>query len=315
MATPFPELLPEIQAGRCILFLGSGSSVSCESPHGGGLTGNGLKKAMLVHLEQDPETFPDTTLREASEFIESRPPLHRRDLDDFIYKRLRDLRPTVAHLLLTMFPWRAIVTTNFNQAIEQGYVDARERGLTSRTCHPILVDRDLANLTLSEDQVPLFKPHGCISRRGSTRTPMVLTPRDYYQSVPKRRKIYKQIRKLAQSFVTLFVGYSLDDYTFNNIYYELQDEFQQHHLHSYAVLPVDRQKAPYIERTFAERRITLIDDKSETFMLSLAEKAGLLKKRALEVAVDELQRAKVVENLGAYAESIPNVVRRRLAVA
>lgn len=311
MSQPIQEMLPEIMQGRCIIFLGAGSSVSCESPYGGGLTGEGLKNAMVEYIGEDPANFP-TSLREVSEFVETSRPRHRSDLDDFIYTRLRDLRPTIGHLLLTMFPWRAVVTTNFNQAIEQGYADALARGLTTFSCRPVLTDSDLANLTLNDREIPLFKPHGCISGRGNHHTPMVLTPRDYYFSIQKRRAIYDHIRELAQSFVTIFVGYSFDDYTFNNIFYELQTTLHEYLLQSYAVVPVPIQKAKYMERSYAERRITLINDKAETFLLSLAHQAGLLTEHVSDVAVEELLRPAVLTRLGSYAASLPEPIRDRM---
>jgi len=213
-----------------------------------------------------------------------------------------------------MFPWRAVVTTNFNQVIEKGYEVARGQELTTHSCHPVLTDRDLVNLALDPGEVPLFKPHGCISGRGNHDTPMVLTPRDYSLSIKKRGAIYHHIRQLAESFVTVFVGYSLADYNFNNLYYELQSTLQEYVLQSYAVLPIPAQKAKYMERSYAERRITLIDDKSDTFMLSLAHEAGLLTERVCEVAVDELSRPSVLSRIGAYGDSIPRCVRDRLVL-
>jgi hypothetical protein len=303
------ELLPEINEGRCILFLGSGSTVACESPWGGGTTGKELAEAIVKKLEG---TF-SASLEEASEFLETKPPRHRSGLDEFIRERLRDLRPTTGHLLLTMFPWRAIVTTNFNQAIEKGYEVARERGLTTRELLPVLTDQDLAKLShVVDGRTPLFKPHGCISALGRSDTPLVLTPRDYYLSITKRRAMYDYIKQLAERFCTLFVGYSLTDYNFNNIYYELRGTLQDYVMQSYTVFPVDKQKADHINRVYAQRNITLIDDTFDTFMLTLASEAGLLTGTASDVAADELARPSVLAKLRSYASTLPESVRETL---
>jgi len=300
------ELLPEIKEGRCILFLGSGSTVACESPWGGGMTGKDLAEAIVKKLGAN---FP-ASLEEASEFLETKPPRHRSELDEFIHERLRDLRPTIGHLLLTMFPWRAIVTTNFNQAIEKGYDVAREKGLTARTLLPVLTDHDLANLShIADARTPLFKPHGCISALGRSDTPLVLTPRDYYLSIKKRRAMYDHIKKLSERFVTLFVGYSLTDYNFNNIYYELHGTLKEYVMQSYTVFPVDKEKADHIKRVYAGRNITLIDDMFDTFMLTLAAETGLLSGPACDVAADELARPSVLSKLKTYASALPECVR------
>ena len=311
MSITIEEMLPEIEQGRCILFLGSGSSADCESAVGGGLTAAGLTQELVRFLGKDIANFP-TTLKEISEIIESCSPRHRAALDDFIHDRLHDLRPTIAHLLLTMFPWRAIVTTNFNQAVETGYAVARERGLTARSCRPVLKDDDLAGLNPVDGEIALFKPHGCISIRGDHDAPLVLTQKDYHLSIQKRQAIYSHIRELAQSHVTLFIGYSLEDYSFNNLYYELQAARQEYMPQSYAVQPLRREKAPYMTRSYASRRITLVDDKAEPFMVSLAHRAELLSDIVSDVAVTELSRPDVLKRLGEYADSLPASIRERL---
>jgi len=311
VSQPIKELLPEIMEGRCILFLGSGSSANCESAAGGGLTGQGLTQELIAHLGEDASNF-QTNLQEVSEFIEVSRPRHRADLDDFIYQRLRDLRPTIGHLLLTMFPWRALVTTNFNQAIERGYDVALQKGLTRYSCLPILTDGDFADLQLKDGEMPLFKPHGCISVRGNPDTPMVLTKKDYFRSVQKRSAIYGHIRELAQSYVTLFLGYSLEDYSFNNLYYELQTMRDDYFPQSYTVQPLRQQKAEYMRRSYAKRHMTLIDDMAETFIMSLTDASGLLTDDVQATAIDELARPAVRDRLREYAASLPEPVRNRM---
>lgn len=314
MSTAIHEMLPEILQGRCMLFMGAGSSAACESPMGGGVTGDGLAKAMVAHLGEDPTEFP-TSLAEVSEYLEASLPRHRAELDEFIATRLHDLRPTIAHLLLTMFPWRAIVTTNFNRVIEKGYADARSLGLTDFSCRPILSDEELTGLELDTKEIALLKPHGCISRLGHQNPSLILTYKDYYGSIRKRSTMYERIRELAQSSITLFVGYRLADYNFNNLYYELEATLHGYVPQCYAVLQVPAQKARYMERSYAERRITLLDDKADTFMLSLADAAGLLHGKALDVAAAELARPSVVSKLTTYASTIPAQLAQRLAHA
>ena len=53
MSITIEEMLPEIEQGRCILFLGSGSSADCESAVGGGLTAAGLTQELVRFLGKD----------------------------------------------------------------------------------------------------------------------------------------------------------------------------------------------------------------------------------------------------------------------
>lgn len=305
------ELLPEIQQGRCILFLGSGSSVACESPSGGGLTGDGLAEALVKHLGEDPTQFK-TALMEAGEYVEAYLPQHRNALDTLIYDRLHDLRPTIGHLLLTVFPWRAIVTTNYNRVVETGYEVAGTRQLTTSICVPFRTDDDLDKNTLAPGNIALYKPHGCLTIRGNRDAPMVLTARDYYHSMKKRKKMYEHIKQLAGKFSTLFMGYSLVDYNFNNIYYELQETLGEYLARSYSVIPVPANKAPYLDRVYERRDIALFDDKFDTFMLSLVDHAGLLSSKVVETVVEELSRTDVVQRLGNYARNLPPVIQTEI---
>jgi hypothetical protein len=311
MNSVLEEIVGEVENGRCVLFLGSGSTVSCESPSGGGVTGDGLTQAMVRFLGEDPATFR-TSLGEASEFLEAHRPEHRKVLDDFIHDRLHDLRPTIAHQLLTLLPWQAIVTTNFNLAIERGYEFANNNQLSTTTCVPFRTDAELSSRAVSSNQMALFKPHGCLSIRYNSDAPMVLTAKDYYHSMKKRRQIYDHIAALAGEFSTLFVGYSLNDYNFNNLYYELQETLREYLSRSYSVTPVPKNQAVYLRRVYERRDISLIDDKFDTFMISLVQAASRFSPEARRVTIEELIRPNVVQQLGSYAENLPADIKAEL---
>lgn len=141
---------------------------------------------------------------------------------------------------------------------------------------------------------------------------MVWTARDYYHSTEKRTKMYDHVKQLAGRFSTLFVGYSLVDYNFNNIYYELQESLGEYLARSYPVIPVPANKAPYIDRDYERRDMVLIDDKFDTFFLSRTDHACLLSGDTLAIALEELARPDVVQLLGAYARNLPPGVQAEL---
>jgi hypothetical protein len=304
MPTLIDEIVEEISDGNCLLFLGAGSSIACESGTGGGLTGAGLSQAMIEELGEDPANFT-ATLQESSEYFEAYLPQHRRALDEFVYRRLHDLRPTIGHLLLTMFPWKAIITTNYNRAVETGFEVATTRGITSYSCVPLRTDTELSGFTPRSDQIPLFKPHGCLSVRNDPNAPMVLTAKDYYYSTKKRGEMYRRIQQLAGKLSTVFVGYSLVDYNFNNIYYELRDSLGDYLARSYSVIPIPSHKEPYLTRVYQRRDIELLDDKFDTFLCGLVETAGLLKSGAFDLTIEELMRTHVLSRLGSHAKKLP----------
>jgi hypothetical protein len=312
MNSIFTELRDEIINGRCILFLGSGSTAACESPSGGGLTGEGLAQAIIRSIGEDPSNFT-ATLMEAGEYVEAHSPQHRTTLDNLIYSRLHDLRPTLGHLLLTKFPWKAIVTTNYNRVVETGFEVAKMKGVTQYSCVPFRTDEELKVNSIGQNQIPLYKPHGCLSILHNPEAPMVLTAKDYYHSMKKRKLMYDQIRQLVGKVSTLFVGYSLVDYNFNNIYYELQETLGNYLARSYSVFPVPAHKSRYLERVYQQRDIALIDDKFDTFFLILSHEAGFVNGQVQDMTLEELSRPNVVQSLGpTYARRLPPNIQTEL---
>lgn len=55
---------------------------------------------------------------EAAEYFQSNHPDRRNALDKFVQARLKGLCPTVGHYLATSFPWKAVITTNYNTVAE-----------------------------------------------------------------------------------------------------------------------------------------------------------------------------------------------------
>jgi SIR2-like domain len=306
------EIAQEVVRGNCILFLGAGSSLACESQSGGGLTGLGLAQSMIEELGEDPANF-NVTLQEASEFYEVCRPAHRRALNEFIYRRLHDLRPSLGHILLTTLPWKAIITTNYNRAVESGYELAAARGITRQSCMPLRTDKEVGSFSPAPDQIALYKPHGCLALHADIDAPpMVLTAKDYFNATKKRVEIYNRIKHLAGKFSTLFVGYSLVDYNFNNIYYELRDQLDDFMARSYTVIPVPSNKAKYMDRVYSKRDIELIDDKFDTFIAALVEQAGFMSPAVKDLAIEELKRPQVVTRLGTYAQGLPPTIQSDL---
>ena len=112
----------------------------------------------------------------------------------------------------------------------------------------------------------------------------------------------------------MFIGYSLTDYTFNNIYYELQEELGGYLRRSYSVSPLYSEKKIYLESVLKKRRIELIDEKFDTFMLILSDEFNLLDNpKVMKVIVQELSREGVIEKLGSiYINRLPEVLRIEL---
>ena len=128
----YQEILGQVKKKNAVLFLGSGSTLFCKRPDGKrGLTGKGLAKEILREINDGEEPDFEASLMEACEYYTSVKADGRKGLDEFIQNRLRDLKPTIGHYLAASFPWRAIITTNFNRVAEDAWHEAHGHGFSA----------------------------------------------------------------------------------------------------------------------------------------------------------------------------------------
>lgn len=273
------ELLKQIQDTHAVLFLGSGSTKGCLRPDGKpGLDGDGLAKEILADLNEGTAPSFQANLMEAAEFFTAVRASARGGLDKLVQERLRDLQPTIGHCLAASFPWHAVVTTNYNAVAEDAWGTAHAEGFAAREIIEIRNDEDINKHAGDTSRIRLYKPHGCISIHMQQDARMVITPEDYFKSKQLRPQIYEAIRSAAQECTTLFVGYSLADYTFRNLFYEICAEMGAWTNRSYSVGPDHEEqrfewRARVMDRNF---NTTLINDYFDTFMLRLVLARGSL---------------------------------------
>src|SRR6266849_8448954 len=124
----YDGLLKQIEQGKVVLFLGSGSSRLCRRPDGKtGLTGDELASEILNELAGGDPGFK-ASLMQAAEYYTWTHPDGRGGLDEFLRERLEGLQPTMGHYLAASFPWKAVVTTNYNQVVEDTWHEAHGSG-------------------------------------------------------------------------------------------------------------------------------------------------------------------------------------------
>ncbi|MDP7110682.1 MAG: SIR2 family protein [Myxococcota bacterium] len=144
--------------------------------------------------------------------------------------------------------------------------------------HPVRTDGDLKAADDNNGAIPLYKPHGCISLPGQGASRMVVTSVDYFHSETLRAGMFDALRTLARECTTVFVGYSLDDFTFRNIFYTLHAEQGDWSNRAYSVAPIAdplylRWLSRAMDRNF---NTTVVDDTFEGFMIRLAATRGPL---------------------------------------
>lgn len=298
---PYRDVLKQIESGQAILFLGAGSTAQCTRPDGkAGLTGYGLAKEILLRLLGDGERLPFRdgqmpTLMEAAEYFQSNHPGKRNELDSFVQERLRGLRPTLAHYLAASFPWKAIVTTNYNTVAEDAWVEAANQGFAAHEVIVIRTDADIHQFAGETTKVRIYKPHGCVNLQRAPRHRMVLTSQDYAEAETIRKEIFAAIKSLAETSTTVFVGYSLADYTFRNLYYRLFLQLGCWSHQAYAVTPIESDTVfEWKANAMRDMSTTLVNTTFDGFMLRLVKARGFLHgelKKKVEHAWKEVSNA------------------------
>jgi hypothetical protein len=276
------DILEQLGDSRAMLFLGAGSTRNCRRPDGKrGLTGDELAQEILTELNGgiDPK-LQGVGLTQASEFYTSNKASTRGGLDRLIQERLGDLQPTVGHYLAASLPWRAIVTTNYNRVVEDAWGEAHAGGYAANELLAIRTDADILQHSGDTKRTRLYKPHGCITIPTQQAHRMVLTSLDYFESEKLRKEIYQAIRSLSKDCSTVFVGYSLIDYTFRNIFYTLYQELGQWTARSYSVAPSNNKTyQTWLTRSMEECfKTSVVNETFDTFMLRLVLARGKIHK-------------------------------------
>ena len=117
---------------------------------------------------------------------------------------LKLVKPGSLYDRLVRFPWRAVVTTNYD--------DLLERAFRRRPVRKIVSDPDLT-ARASPDEIQIIKMHGDLATPAS----MVITEEDYRAYDVGRPGIALKVKQLLTEHPLLFVGFSLTDPNFRRI--------------------------------------------------------------------------------------------------
>ncbi len=274
-------ILEQIDDGYAMLFLGAGSTANCRRPDGNhGLTGQELSEEIMTLLNNGTSPGFSVSLMQACEFYTASKLHARRGLDRFIQERLADLQPTIGHYIAASFDWRALVTTNYNRVAEDAWHEAHAAGYSAREAITIRTDADIVQHAGDTTRMRLYKPHGCITIQKQRSSRMVLTSLDYFESERIRKEMYTAVRSLAQDCTTAFIGYSLQDFTFRNIFYTLYLNLGHWANRSFTIGPISNPKyGEWLGRSMEENfKTSVLDETFDTFMLRLLCARGTARK-------------------------------------
>jgi hypothetical protein len=167
--------------------------------------------------------------------------------------------------------------------------EAHARGYAANDIIVIRTDGEFELHARDHAQTRFYKPRGCVTLPPQQEHRMVLTSVDYFESERIPPKMYEEIRNLARGNTTLFIGSSLQDFTFRNIFYRLYAELGQWTARSYSVAPVHSEQQLELMTRSLDRNFntTVLNDGFDTFLLRLAQQRGTLRPR-LQDKVREL---------------------------
>ncbi len=201
----FPApFLDDIVRGRCLPFVGAGFSLNAKIPRGKKmLDWDGLGKQVAAAL---PEYQYTTALEALSAYSHE---FSRVKLVEFLSSALliATIQPAKPHEEFCRLPFDRVVTTNFDFLLEQAYARI------NRYCIPLVAEDQLA---VGDPQagVRLLKLHGDLHHPNR----LVVTEEDYDAFLNSLPLLATHLASLLIDHTAFFVGYSLDDPDFRQIW-------------------------------------------------------------------------------------------------
>ncbi|MDQ8208235.1 SIR2 family protein [Coraliomargarita sp. SDUM461003] len=223
MTLQIPNTLKkQIVEGKAVLFLGSGASLGAKKSSGDEMyTVSALRDKLLSHFFADRTELKNRQLSQIADFVEVE--FGRKALLDALFDLFSDFEPAAFHLLIPLFPWAAIVTTNYDLIVENSYKLCEKNARNIVTY--INQNEDFeGQLKLKANSIPFLKIHGCISNSSDMQTPLIIS-KDHLTKYKKNRELmFDYLRDLAERNTVIFCGYSIEDQHLRNLLFDLTDE-------------------------------------------------------------------------------------------
>jgi tetratricopeptide (TPR) repeat protein len=255
------HLIEQVKKGRVVLVFGSGFLYGADFPEGKSpLLGNDLRDA--ISEKYLGGEYKNDSLKFVSDLAISDAGLF--EVQDYIAEQLEGVMPADFHKKLALFKWRALFTTNYDRLVEDTYRLCSE---SIQKCKPVLCNSDpLDEMSRTNDKVPLFKLHGCISRTRDKSLPLILTIDQYNNHMNGRDRLFSRLYELGYENTIVFIGYSLQDENIRKIIDLIDQNVSSGRPKYYLIKPgVKRVEIDM----WANKRISALDLTYESFINSL----------------------------------------------
>lgn len=179
MSVAIKQLIVDLVPKKTVLLFGAGSTIPSGAPSVGKLIGH-----FATNFGIDADKY---TLSEITNLAENKTSRKRVITD--LRKLCGGLHPQGGLRNLSLYDWKSIYTTNYDDLVEQTY-EAR-----GKACRVYSSNFDFT-ITEEEYDVDLFKIHGTIEKDISDGnvSRIILTEADYEQAEPYREYIYDRLK-------------------------------------------------------------------------------------------------------------------------
>jgi tetratricopeptide (TPR) repeat protein/cold shock CspA family protein len=210
-------LVHALETRSCVLFVGAGVGAHIKRPDGSPTPdAEALARELAERFSIDlGDESPD--LAAVAELVELR--RSRLDLEAHLSVALDGLEPDAAFRRLVTYGWRAIFTTNYDDAIERSFaLDAS----AIQTPVSYSVTSDITDWG-GASEVPIFHLHGRLAAPAEDRR-LVITQTDYTRYSERRRMLFDLYRVHYATHTVVYVGYSHRDSNWRILSSELRTE-------------------------------------------------------------------------------------------
>jgi hypothetical protein len=211
------ELIEQIQKGNVVLFCGAGISMG----PGGLPSAWQLTQGLAERAELGDVGGMD--LPEVAQAYELK--LGYQSLVQYVINRIDDPKysPLRPHQLIAALPFNKIITTNWDNLLEEALRQALKPFVK------VVRDSDIA--FADEEKVLLIKLHGSVEQKDT----LVITGDDYYDVFYRLPEIAKVVGAYFATRTILFLGFGLADEDFRRLYHEVVRHLGRHKRRAYAV--------------------------------------------------------------------------------
>lgn len=281
----FPELARKIGTSPTSLFLGAGSSLMAGGPNGSQL----VESIQLEYKKTQNDFF------KLLEDVIGIDDAGRAPVEIFIRKALALIHPTDFHRYLFSLPWKAVLTTNYDQLPDM-------MGKTidgSRTFKTIVRPYDDVNVERL-DTLYCFKLFGDVVIKYPDDGCMVLTETDRRQAYSNQSEMYKRFHDISTTGSIVYIGYSFKDSLVFDILADMRRILRGVSWPGYAIMP--HQPSPDILEKMRQSKIEVIVGTADEFINECKKVHSTIPKSA-QIEVHHTLIHRLLLSLGRDVES------------